>query len=269
MNPLNFPSFSVISENANRFFEDPKVSVFALTVLFASFVFKRPKPCLITSSTIIDEKKMKECGEVLSQPTIHAREIAKLLGVANPHEFTVYAFPKKSDSSMLAMMMGSSIIMITSQQEKALRSDPDTRFTREEAEGVLAHEIGHATLGHHHADHPLKASYNFFYDHEYDFNDPASSKKLDTLHYASLRAQEREADLFTIRNSQLAQGLINRLKREQIGKPPEISSPMDSHPTITERVAYLIEALSQQTGRDDLVVHCFSNHSQTMPRTAP
>lgn len=211
------------------------------------------------------------CGAVLFLPTVKVREIAKRLGAPFPNQFTVYADAKEEPGSeTMATMVGSSAIKIASKCEKALRGDPCVKFTPEEAEGVLAHEIGHGTSAHDNPEHPQARKFFHFDTHEYDPKDPASREKWDVLFYASQRAQEREADLFTVKDPQLTKGLINRLKRAQIGQPPEVSTFKDWHPTDAERIAYLTDAVCKQTrGNDpDVCTQCFSNQTAPVPSLA-
>lgn len=85
---------------------------------------------------------------------------------------------------------------------------------QQEAEGIVAHEIGHKA-----------------------FLDDVVSKKNDEI----------RADLYTLRNSRIARGNLNAMKRLQKLIPLEIEVPQrglnPSHPYLFERIQYLTEGL--------------------------
>jgi|GEM_PF-6783822 len=181
--------------------------------------------------------------------TNKAREVAKRLQSPDPDQFTVYTLDQNEMRNANALNYEGSTILLSKSFSDALQGLPGAKYTSEEIEGVLGHEVGHGILRHADPDNPKNDKLD-------GLRGEASIRMLSQI----LREHEREADLFTVRDPKIAQGLVHRLMRDRIGKPPEIPHLLDTHPTDEERIAYLSRAICETTrGHDELNISCFSN----------
>lgn len=181
--------------------------------------------------------------------TNKAREVAKRLQSPDPDQFTVYTLDQNEMRNADALHYKDSTILLSKSFSDALQGLPGAKYTPEEIEGVLGHEVGHGILRHSDPDNPKNDKLD-------GLRDTAFINMLSQI----LREHEKEADLFTVRDPKIAQGLVHRLMRDRIGQPPEVPSPLATHPTDEERIAYLSRAIFETTRcDDDLNISCFSN----------
>lgn len=183
--------------------------------------------------------------------TNKVREVAKKLQSPDPDQFAVYTLDQNEMRNADALNYKDSTILLSKSFSDALQGLPGAKYTPEEIEGVLGHEVGHGILRHSDPDNPKN-----------DKLDGLSGAAFINMLSQILREHEKEADLFTVRDPKIAQGLVHRLMRDRIGQPPEVPSPLDTHPTDEERIAYLSRAIFETTkGDDDLNISCVRNET--------
>lgn len=182
--------------------------------------------------------------------TSKVREVAKRLQSPDPDQFTVYTLDQNEMRNADALNYRCSTILFSKSFSDALQGLPGAKYTPEEIEGVLGHEVGHGILRHAVPDNP-----------KYDKLDGLRGEAFINMLNQMRRENEREADLFTVRDPEIAKGLVHRLMRDGIGQPPEVPHPLDTHPTDEERIAYLSRAIFETTRGDDLDLggSCFRN----------
>jgi len=168
------------------------------------------------------------------------KDIASKLGVVNPK---YQAFKTNAKNGALA---GDDQILIGQEYAAALEHN-SSPFTKEEVEGVLAHEIGHLAL-----DHPNSPLDEHCFDDLFDGRVKATSDEHRSCLAAANKEMEKEADLFTLRNPSLGKKLIQVLKKWLLLDGPSAPvSIFDSHPTTEERLDYLTKAYCDKITYND------------------
>jgi Zn-dependent protease with chaperone function len=165
----------------------------------------------------------------------------------DPDQFTVYVLDQNEMGNANALNVEGSTILLSKSFSDALQGVPGAKYTPEEIEGVLGHEVGHGVLRHSDPDHPRCDKLD-------DLRAEECLNMIAQIH----RENEKEADLFTVRDPKIAQGLVHRLMRDRIGQPPEVPQSLDTHPTDAERIAYLSQAIFETTkSMGDQNISCF------------